>query len=116
MKIAVNTKYVDKTIIIGKDRTIMMTPPIDEDYWYFKVNLFKEQSIVAFPKFGTMGVGFQHEEDWNTNLPFTCDAKEICNHIWHNRKYEEITKDQVIKAINLIQTACKSLKKGGNQK
>jgi len=112
MKIEVNTNYVDKTVYMGDKKLVaMMTPPIDKDYWYFKVELFKDQSVVAFPKFGTMGIGFQHEDDdWNTNLPFTSDAKRIAGHIWCNRKYEEIKKEDVVEAIKLIQTACKTLK------
>jgi len=111
MKVQVNTIYVDKTVCMGdKKLVVMMTPPINKDYWYFKVELFKDQSVVAFPKFGTMGIGFQLEEDWNTNSPFTIDAKRIAGHIWHNRKYKEIKREDVIEAIKLIQNACKTLK------
>ncbi len=85
---------------------IMVTPPIDEDYWVFRIRLYKDQSIVAFPKFTTMGIGFAQEEDWNTNLPYKLEAEEICNHIWHNHKYEEITKEEVIEAINILKKAC----------
>jgi len=112
LKVQVNTNYVDKTLYMGTGKLIaMMTPPINKDYWYFKVELFNDQSVVAFPKFGTMGVGFRYEDDdWNTNLPFIIDAKRIADHIWCNRKYEEIKKEDVIEAIKLIQTACKTLK------
>lgn len=111
MKIQVNTNYVDKTVYMGDKKLVaMMTPPIDKDYWYFKVKLFKDQFVVAFPKFGTMGIGFRLEDDWNTNLPFSCDEEKIANHIWYNRKYKEIKREDVIKAIKLIQNACKTLK------
>ena len=40
---------------------IMFTPDISEDYWLMRVVLYKDQSIVAFPKFGLIGVGFAIE-------------------------------------------------------
>lgn len=64
--------------------TIMLTPPVSADYWSYRVRLNDRQAIVAFPKFGTIGIGFAKEEDWNTNLPYTCHTLEILSHIWHN--------------------------------
>lgn len=61
--------------------------------------LYKDQAIVIFPKFGTIGCGFAQEEDWNTNLPLSCDAEEIYNHIRHNKKYKQITDAQCLAAI-----------------
>lgn len=87
--------------------TVMMTPMIDEDYWVFRVKLHEDQAIVAFPKFGTMGIGFAIEEDWNTNLPYQCTTKKICQHIWENRKYNEITEEMCLKAIEMLQKASK---------
>lgn len=57
--------------------TLLITPPIDGDYWQFRVKLSDTQSIVGFPKFGTIGIGFAQEADWNTNLPYTCTAAQI---------------------------------------
>lgn len=94
----------DKTLLVGN---LAMTPPIDESYWEYRVKLHKDQAIVAFPKFFTIGVGFAQEEDWNTNLPYSCDAEEIADHIWHNHKYDEITRDMVVSAIKLIQEVIK---------
>lgn len=73
--------------------TVMLTPPID----------------VAFPKFFTIGVGFQVEEDWNTNLPYTCDAEEIFNHIEHNRGDNTISREACIEAIEVIQAAIRQM-------
>lgn len=87
--------------------TVMMTPMIDEDYWVFRVKLHEDQAVIAFPKFSTMGIGFAQEEDWNTNLPYRCQTKNICAHIWENRKYEEITRPMVMKAIQMLQKASK---------
>jgi hypothetical protein len=85
---------------------IMITPPIDEDYWLFRVGVSDTQGIVCFPKFCTFGIGFQVEEDWNTNLPYTCDAKEIYNHIKCNKGDAKISAATCIEAIKMIQDAC----------
>lgn len=89
---------------------VMMTPEIDEDYWLFRVKLFKDQAIVAFPKFGTIGIGFALEEDWNTNLPYDCTSEEIYKHIRVNKKYKNIRKEKCIKAIDIIRKASKYYK------
>jgi len=56
---------------------IMMTPPINDEWWLFRVKLSDEQAVVGFPKFGTIGIGFAKEDDWNTNLPYTCDTDTV---------------------------------------
>lgn len=85
---------------------LMVTPPIGEDYWAYRVKLYKDQSIIGFPKFTTIGIGFAQEKDWNTNLPYTSSAEVIAAHIWHNHKYRAIKKPMVIEAIKLIQDYC----------
>lgn len=82
---------------------IAITPPLDEDYWTYRVPLKHGQAIVAFPKFFTIGCGFAQEEDWNTNLPISCSAREIYAHIEHNKKYDDITREECIAAIEAIQ-------------
>lgn len=84
----------------------MLTPPIGKEYWLFRVPLSDTQAIVAFPKFGTLGVGFQREKDWNTNLPYICNTQEIFDHISHNKGDDAITDSDCIAAIKLIQEAC----------
>lgn len=84
------------------DGRVMLTPPIDENYWLFRVPVSDKQAIVAFPKFATIGVGFQHEEDWNTNLPCKCEPKEIFKHIAHNKGDDTIPDDVCIKAIEMV--------------
>ena len=64
---------------------IAITPAIGEDYWAYRVRLSEAQAIVGFPKFFTVGIGFAQEEDWNTNLPYTCGTEEIYDHIAHNK-------------------------------
>lgn len=86
---------------------MMMTPPIDEDYWLFRVKLYKDQALLAFPKFMTFGIGFAKEDDWNTNLPYQVETEDIYEHIKHNKKYDEIGKEEIIEAIKLLQKACK---------
>ena len=80
----------------------MVTPPLDEDYWVLRVSLSSKQAIVAFPKFGTYGVGFQLEDDWNTNLPYTCKVATISKHIQHNKQDESISEDDFKQAISMI--------------
>src|SRR6266446_5111070 len=75
---------------------LMVTPPLDENYWAYRVKLKHGQAVVAFPKFGTIGCGFAKETDWNTNLPISCPAEEIYNHIKRNKKYKDISKEQCI--------------------
>ena len=90
-----------------KNGMIMVTPPLDANYWLFRVGVSDVQGIVCFPKFGTLGIGFQFEEDWNTNLPYTCGTKEIYNHIKHNKGDDKISDTLCIEAIKMIQDACK---------
>lgn len=70
-----------------------------------------QQSQLAFPRFFTIGIGFAKEEDWNTNLPYSCSADEIYGHIKHNKLYKEITKEQCVEAISELQKRCAILMK-----
>jgi hypothetical protein len=101
-----NNKFLPATdtFLIGKTG-ISVTPPLDEDYWVFRIKLHREQSLVAFPKFGTIGIGFAVEKDWNTNLPYSCDTDVIYNHIKHNKKYKAITEETCIEAIEILKKA-----------
>ena len=110
LKLEVNMNNVpdDEAKESLKKQGIMITPPIDKDYWVVRVKLFEDQYIQAFPKFITMGIGFAIEEDWNTNLPYTCEADEIRKHIWHNRRYVAIKKKRTIRAILMIQEFLKA--------
>jgi len=115
MQVEFNEKFKNKetNFDLGNGGVAMLTPPINEDYWVFRVPLYKDQALVAFPKFTTIGIGFAQEEDWNTNLPYTVDAQQLYEYIEHNRLYEEITKEQIIEAINLLKPLCDNFKKGG---
>jgi hypothetical protein len=97
--------------IIGSSH-VMMTPPIDEDYWYFRVRLNDSgQAIVGFPKFSGIGIGFAQEgEDWNCNLPFVCSAAKIYRHIAHNKGSIAIRSQDCIEAIELIREAARRFK------
>jgi hypothetical protein len=89
--------------------TILMTPPISEDYWAYRVRVADGQAVVGFPKFNVIGIGFAAEEDWNTNLPSSEDAERIRQHIWHNRgpNIEDTIQQagRVVAAIEMIQDA-----------
>lgn len=92
----------NKTTNVG---ILSMAPLVDEDYWLFRVRLSDKQSIVGFPKFSTIGIGFSIEDDWNTNLPYTCPAKQIYHHIKHNKGDAAITWRDCMKAIIMVQGA-----------
>lgn len=109
MKLTLETKtnkpLAEPVIAGGK---VLITPPIDEDWWLFRVKLSDTQAIVGSPKFGVIGVGFAQEEDWNTNLPSSCGTAEIYEHIKHNKGDDNITDAQCLQAIAMIQAAVKS--------
>jgi hypothetical protein len=105
MKLELEVKgQVDKTVVVG---AVVMTPLIDEDYWIARVKVSKDQAVVCFPKFGTIGIGFQVETDWNTNLPYTCSALEIFKHIKDN-KGKGPTDVDCVEAITMLQAFAKS--------
>ena len=96
------------TFCIG-NTVAMITPPLNQDYWLFRVPLFKDQAIVCFPKFVTIGIGFAIEDaNWNTNLPYCFSPEQIYNHIRVNKKYDEISKADCIQAIAKIIEHCKA--------
>jgi hypothetical protein len=80
----------------------LITPPINEDYWLLRVPVSDTQAVVAFPKFTTIGVGFQQEEDWNTNLPARVGHKRLWNHIKHNKGSDDIPDDRCVEALKLL--------------
>lgn len=108
----VNKKDVKEDgLFFGDNARLMITPQIDEKYWTFRIKLYRKQALLAFPKFGTYGIGFAQEINWNTNLPYTSNAEEIYNHIKVNKKHKEIRKSHCIKAIEMLQEACKKIRK-----
>ena len=108
VEINANFQKANDTFSDG-NKTLIITPPLDEDYWIYRVPLKHGQAIVAFPKFCLIGCGFAKEENWNTNLPISCDAKEIFNHIKHNKKYKDIKDSDCIAAIEAIQSVVKEM-------
>lgn len=87
--------------------SVSLTPEVNEDYWEYRVVLSDKQAIVGFPKFFTIGIGFAVEEDWNTNLPYSSDTNDIFEHIKHNRGDENISDEDIITAIGMVQDAAK---------
>ena len=94
----------------GAGGVVMVTPPLDEDFWVVRVPVSDKQAVVAFPKFGTIGIGFQHEEDWNTNLPYRCPTEQIAKHIMHNKGDDSVPEQRVHEAIALVQEAVRLLR------
>ncbi len=106
LKLEMNTKpIVYKSIGSG----IELTPPIEKSFWLMRVRVSKTQAIVAFPKFGVIGIGFQVETDWNTNLPSGSSAIMIYEHIKHNKGDARISRGQCIEAIVMLQQECLNL-------
>ena len=67
-------------------------------------------TAVGFPKFMQIGIGFQQEEDWNSNLPSTTSAEDIFNHIKDNKGDDSIPDERCIEAIEMIRTAATAYK------
>ena len=91
---------------------VIMTPSAlkhDQDnYWLFRVMVSEKQAVVAFPKFGVIGVGFLVEDDdWNTNLPANTDTVALYQHIEVNKG--DVPAETVIRAITMIQEACEKV-------
>lgn len=109
--IEVNGSFVkaNDTFKAPNGGVVSITPPLDKEYWIMRVPLSDKQAIVAFPKFFTVGIGFQiEEEDWNTNLPYSNSPEEIFHHISCNKGDESISDEKCIEAIKEIQSAIKS--------
>jgi hypothetical protein len=90
---------------------LLMTPPVGEDYWSYRVMVGRRQAVIGFPKFTTIGIGFAREEDWNTNLPYIAETEKIFQHIKHNKGDGSISDDDVRAAIAMIQDAVRAEKK-----
>lgn len=114
LQLQVNSDDIqDPCVFKSGNNLLMVTPPVgDEDYWLFKVMVSDKQSIVGFPKFMQIGIGFQQEEDWNSNLPSTTSAEDIFDHISHNKGDDSIPDERCIAAIELIRSAAVDLKEG----
>lgn len=94
----------------NKNKIFLLGGAAKKNEILFGVNLYEEQSIIAFPKFSSLAISFLVEdEDWNTNLPYKCGTQEIYEHIKCNKKYKQIKKKDCIKAIEMIQVACQVL-------
>ena len=111
MELQINQAFAptDRPFVATGGVTVCLSPPLDQDYWLARVVL-GDNAIVCFPKFFTIGIGFQHEaDDWNTNLPYTSDAVEIWDHIKHNKGDKSITREAGIAAIRVVQEYARSL-------
>lgn len=116
VKIEINKNFVQGDDVLQDDKghVVLITPPLDKDYWLLRAKVYKDQYINAFPKFRTIGIGFSiEEEDWNTNLPFKVDAEIIAKHIERNKKYKKITHKKIVETIEALQEEIKKLIKEG---
>lgn len=112
LKLEINQKFMEENteFKVGKS-VVLVTPPLDEDYWLLRVKVSETQAVVGFPKFFTIGIGFAIEEDWNTNLPYSCDAEDIFKHISHNKGDESILDSDCVEAIKMIQAEAERIQK-----
>lgn len=86
--------------------TVLFTPQLGTDNsWLFRVQLSKKQSIVGFPKFMLIGIGFSKEKNPNTNLPYTSLSENIFNHIKENKGSRKISDADCITAIKMVSDA-----------
>jgi len=111
LELQINSRAINDSSRSLAGTGVMITPSIDENFWLFRVLVSDKQAIVGFPKFGVIGVGFQHEEDWNTNLPTGTFAIEIYDHIKHNKGDAKIPRSRCIEAIMLIQKKVLDMKR-----
>jgi hypothetical protein len=106
MNLEVNAQAVEdpsdtRPLYVGSMR-VLYCPPVGEDFWLARVQVATDQAVVCFPKFTTVGIGFQRENDWNTNLPYTSKAAVIYDHIKHNKDCPA-TREACIEAIEALQ-------------
>lgn len=113
LQLEINSNFKsDKDTDALATKGILITPPVGENYWLFRVKVSKKQAIVGFPKFGTVGIGFAKETDWNTNLPYQCTTDEIYNHIKHNLgkgNFSNSIHTRIKQAIAMVQDAAKTV-------
>ncbi len=103
------SRYTESLVVID-GIGVMITPPIDDSYWMMRVPVSKKQAIVCFPKFGSIGIGFRVEgEDWNVNMPSSCETQYIYDHIKVNKGQRSITRATCIAAIDMLQVAIAQL-------
>jgi hypothetical protein len=84
---------------------VEFTPRITPKYWRYRVRLSEKQAILGFDKMSTIGIGFEHEIDWNINLPFDCNVDKIFNYVNRNNGDKSISNKDCKEAIKLIQDA-----------
>lgn len=111
LELQINARGVNDKSRALEGTGVMITPPIDENFWLLRVPVSETQAIVGFPKFNVIGVGFQVENDWNTNLPSGTHAIEIYDHIKHNKGDAKISRGRCIEAITLIQKKVLEMKR-----
>lgn len=102
------TDVADQTMInVGGGMSVGVGRAGSDDYWAYRVQLTDQQALIGFPKFGTIGVGFLVEEDWNSNLPYASRVSMVADHIGHNRFVDgvDIPRPHVERAIALIRDA-----------
>lgn len=86
---------------------VMVGGPGGDEEWSYRVVLSPVQAIIGFRKFFTIGIGFLVEDEWNTNSPYSMDARAILDHIRCNKGDDAISDGDCLAAIRMIQDAAR---------
>lgn len=73
----------------------------------YRVRLSDLQAIVGVPMFGTIGIRFAVEGEWNLALQHFQPTERIFKHIACNKGDQAISDDDVRAAIALVQQAAR---------
>lgn len=108
MQIETNTniKEAEKILSQGLYNALFQGLIRGKKLYMFKIQMYQDQYLLAFPKFGKLAIGFSQEKVFNLNLPYDCDAEQIFERISPNKRYKNITNEQCLKAIKLLQRHC----------
>ena len=107
LQLQINKLTISDPTSVLVEKGVLITPPIDSDFWLWRVSVSDSQAVVGFPKIGLIGIGFQHETDWNLNLPSSCKAENILRHILPNKGDASVSDELCLQAIRMIQKAAK---------
>jgi hypothetical protein len=88
-------------------------PPLDFTHpwadgvpWYYRVAVSDRQAVVGFPKFSTVGIGFEDEPgSLDLNLGYDRGTETIFRHVYSNKGDAAIADDACRQAISMVRDA-----------
>lgn len=96
-----------RVAVTGREQAFIMTPQLTPDYWTYRVALSNGNAIVAAPEFGTLGIRYQIEDEYNVTNRWDYTANEIEALIRRNRP-ANTTREEAMSAIRKIQGAIRA--------